>query len=168
MWDINEFYAIIIKSSLIYIIIMFITKIAGLRTFAKMASVDFATTIAIGSILASVILNDKVKVTHGAVALSSIIFLNLGVAYLSKKSQSLSKLITNQPLLLMRDGEILTDNLKDANISERDLMAKLREANAYKITHVKAVILETTGDISVLHGNNEQEVDEIVLSGVQV
>ena len=48
---------VLIKTALsiiaIFTAIIVITRISGLRTFAKMSSFDFASTIAIGSVLAS-------------------------------------------------------------------------------------------------------------------
>ena len=45
---------VIVSLVVIFGIIILITRVSGLRTFAKMSSFDFASTIAIGSILATV------------------------------------------------------------------------------------------------------------------
>jgi uncharacterized membrane protein YcaP (DUF421 family) len=45
----------------------------------------------------------------------------------------------------------LHENLRRANVTEDDLRAKLREANVLTWDQVRAVVLETTGGISVLH-----------------
>ena len=66
----------------------------------------------------------------------------------------------------MRHGKILQENLDSSNVSKEDLMAKLREANALKMSNVKAVIFETTGDIAVLHGDGEDDIDDELLFGV--
>ena len=75
--------------------------------------------------------------------------------------------IDNSPILLMRDGKILHDNLKKTKITEDELRGKLREANALRLSEVKAVILETTGDVSVLHSKEDIVVEEYILEGVQ-
>jgi len=44
-------------------------------------------------------------------------------------------------------------------LQDDSFRGKLREANAVKMEDVQAVVLETTGDISVLHGDHlEPEV----------
>ena len=63
----------------------------------------------------------------------------------------------------MRDGVVLRDALLETRVSEEDLIAKLREANVARFSDVCAVVLETTGNISVLHGEN---ADEALLMGV--
>ena len=67
----------------------------------------------------------------------------------------------------MKGENILYDNLHATNMSEEDLMAKLREANVIELSEVKAVILETTGDVSVLHGSSDKDVDAILLQNIR-
>ena len=67
----------------------------------------------------------------------------------------------------MKNGEILYENLSKANVGEGDLIAKLREANVLEFSEVHAVILESTGDMSVLHSDKEIELNEHLLMGVR-
>ena len=71
----------------------------------------------------------------------------------------------NQPALLMKDGVILHAALKATRVAETDLIAKLREANVLDFTQVRAVVLETTGDISVIHGDS---CSDELLQGVRM
>lgn len=157
----------IVSCLFIFITALLVTRVAGLRTFAKMSSIDFATTIAIGSVIASTILNSSVSIVQGSIALVAIVLLQVSTAVLMKKYDWFNSIASNRPILLMRHGKILLDNLDKANVSKEDLMAKLREANALNIEHVKAVVFETTGDISVLHDDSKEDIDEQLLLGVQ-
>ncbi|MDG4949304.1 DUF421 domain-containing protein [Weeksellaceae bacterium KMM 9724] len=161
--------ALIIISSVfaIFAIMILFTRIFGLRTFAKMSSIDFASTIAIGSILASTILNKNQSLEQGALALFCIITLQTIFSFLVRKSKLFKKLLTNKPQFLMLDGEIIDENLKKCNVSLDDLLGKLREANVKQMKNVKAVVFESTGDISVLHGNDNTEIDDIILKDVE-
>ena len=83
-------------------------------------------------------------------------------------SSSAEKLLTNTPILLMKDGKIYEKNLEKALVSHADLMAKLREANVLQFSQVKAVIFETTGDISVLHTSDSIEIDLEIMEDVKL
>ena len=150
----------------IFSAIMVISRIFGLRTFAKMSSFDFASTIAVGSILASIVINKDQGVLKGVFALFCVIGFQTLFTFLVRKNNVFKKLFTNKPQFLMRDGEILYDNLKSCNVGVSDLMAKLREANVHKLSEVQAVVFESTGDISVLHSSEMNEVEDIILSDV--
>ncbi len=151
----------------IFTIIIIIAKLAGLRTFAKMSSFDFASTIAIGSILASVVLDGGQSLAKGTVALAGVVAFQYFFSVLARKNAKFRDFFTNSPMLLMKDGEILYENLSKTNVGESELLAKLREANAFKLSEVKAVVLESTGDISVLHTESDKEIEDFLLKGVR-
>lgn len=151
----------------IYFAVIVITRINGLRTFAKMSSFDFAITIAIGSIIASTVLSQQNSLLKGIVALSVLILLQAVVAKFRKSSNSFEQAVTNSPVLLMSGSEIIWPNLKSTRVTEADLYAKLREANVYDKSQILAVVLETTGDISVLHSKGDgKELDSDLLKHV--
>lgn len=59
--------------------------------------------------------------------------------------------------------------MQEARITRADLLAKLREANVPRLDQVRAVVMETTGDVSVLHAGSEDRgiLDEELLDGVR-
>lgn len=150
----------------VFTIVIVITRVFGLRTFAKMSSFDFASTIAVGSVLAAIILNTDYSLTKGAVVLTAIIGFQTLFSFLTRKVNFFKELFTNKPQIIMWNGTILYDKLKKCNVGKDDLLAKLREANVHDFKEVKAVIFESTGDISVLHNNENREVASHLLSDV--
>lgn len=152
----------------IFSIIIIITRVFGLRTFAKMSSFDFASTIAVGSVLASIILNSDQSLLKGGIALVTIIAFQTLFSFLVRKVDAFKQLFTNKPQLIMWQGEIIYDALKKCNVGESDLIAKLREANVHNFNEVKAVIFESTGDISVLHNSEDKEIEDKILSDVKI
>lgn len=151
----------------IFILVIIITRIIGLRSFAKFTVYDFAITVAIGSIISS-ILTSSTSVTHGFIAIAGLLGLTFIFSVLQRKSRKINSIISNKPLLLMQGPHILQQNLKRARVHEDQLIAKLREANVLNFNQVVAVIMETTGDISVLHRSTKEddELDERILQGV--
>lgn len=157
----------LLASLLIFVAIIFFTRLVGLRSFAKFTAYDFAFTVAIGSIISS-ILTSETSVVYGSVAIGSLLLLTYIFSTLQKRIQVFSNLISNKPLLLMDGNKILENNLSKGRIEKSQLMAKLREANVIQLAQVKAVILESTGDISVLHNDdNTTEIDECILEGIR-
>lgn len=165
-WLITSWSAIlmvILTTIGIYITLIVYTRLAGLRSFSKMSSFDFAMTVAVGSLIASTILTQNPPLIQAMVALAMLYILQMMVAKLRGISQAISRVVDNQPLLLMRGSEILEKNLKEAKVTHDDLRAKLREANVTQLSQVKAVVMEATGDFSVLHHEDEEHSLDLVL-----
>ncbi|MCF4100819.1 DUF421 domain-containing protein [Gillisia sp. M10.2A] len=158
--------AICISAVGIYAAVIIFTRIAGKRSFSKMSSFDFAMTVAIGSIIASTVLSKSVSLLQGVVGLAIVYVLQISAALL-RRFEVFQKAIDNTPLLLMDGEKILEHNLRKARVTESDLRSKLREANVIQLSQVKAVIFETTGDISVLHCDDGTSLEEWLLKGVK-
>jgi len=132
-----------------------------------MSGFDFAITVAIGSVFASVMLWQKPTLLEGAVALGVLFGLQFAVGTLRKRFPSVTRAVDNRPLLLMDGTDVLSDNLRRANMTEADLRAKLREANVTQLAQVRAVVMESTGDVSVLHASPDAPaIDRALLEGV--
>lgn len=164
LWpDLSTATIIVISVLCIFSILIFIARIAGLRTFAKMTSFDFATTIAIGSILATISIDPTTSIGNGAVALTAIVIFQVIFALIQRNSEPFRKTATNKPVLIMSNGEILEENLAATNLHRSELIAKLREANVLRFEDVRAVVLESTGDVSVLHAQDDTVLEDRLL-----
>ncbi|MFP4228701.1 MAG: DUF421 domain-containing protein [Salinivenus sp.] len=158
---------IVLSAVALYGLLILYTRLVGLRSFSKMSGFDFAITIAIGSVLASVTLWQKPTLSEGAIALGTLFGLQFVVGTLRKRVPGLARLIDNAPLLLMDGTDVLSDNLRRANMTEADLRAKLREANVTRLEQVRAVVMESTGDVTVLHASPEAPpIDDGLLADV--
>ena len=158
---------ILLSAVVIYISTILFTRLNGLRSYSKMSSYDFAMTVAIGSIIASTIMSKEPRWLEGMVGLGSVFLLQHTAGKLRQHLDWFKNAVDNEPILLMVNGTILDENLKIAKVKRDDLYAKLREANVLKIGQVQAVIMEATGDISVLHASDPlAKIDKEILNGV--
>ena len=151
----------------IFILIVVLTRVFGLKSFSKMTGFDFVITVAIGSILGMSINSSNPSILLGAVILILLFSLNYGITILRYKSEKAEDLIDNDPILLMENGEVIWENMHATKVTEAELQSKLRETNVIRLSQVKAVILETTGEISVLHTTQENiEIEDYIMGDV--
>ena len=134
--------------------VVMLVRVTGLRSFSKMTTFDFVMTVAVGSLLAgaSQSINWNVFV-QSLTAMATLFLVQYLSARLRNASNTFETLVQNSPVVLMRDGVIIDEALTKTRVAKSDLIAKLREANVLDLSQVRAVILETTGDVSVLHGD---------------
>ncbi|MEL7211661.1 MAG: YetF domain-containing protein [Pseudomonadota bacterium] len=153
----------ILQTLLAVAFIIVLVRINGLRSFSKMSSFDFALTVATGSVLASMATSATFP-TSGFIALAVLFAVRFVISALRQHSDLVENATDNRPLMLMHNGRFLDRNLSQSRVSRSDVIAKLREANAIRLSEVHAVVLEATGDVSVLHGT--EDIDEVLLNGV--
>ncbi|MDX1470028.1 MAG: DUF421 domain-containing protein [Flavobacteriaceae bacterium] len=164
----NSSFLIVASALGVYVVVITLTRIFGKRSFSKMSSFDFAMTVAVGSVIATIILNQEVSLLEGFVSLLCIYLLQLGAAY-GRRLTWFRKAIDNKPLLLMDQNGLLNHNLKKARVTETDLKSKLREANVMHLWQVKAVVFETTGTVSIMFNDEkEDKPDKWIIDNVKV
>jgi len=152
----------------IYLGLIVMTRLMGLRSFSKLSSFDFAITVAIGSVVATVVLSKDLGLLHGLAGLGALYLLQFLFAELRMRFGPVARLIDNTPLMIMVGEQVIEDNLRRARMTRDDLYAKLREANVTESRQVLAVIVESTGDVSVLHADGGGELrDQSILTGVE-
>lgn len=146
------------------LLVVLLTRLNGLRSFSKMSGFDFVTTVATGSVIATAITSDGKGFWVAMLGLAGLYLVQAVLAYARKSSPGVKDAMDNRPLLLMEGGKFLDANMQRAEITRSDVWAKLRAANALDLQNVRAVVLETTGDVSVLHG--DRPVPPELLDGV--
>lgn len=143
----------------IYLAVIIYTRVAGLRSFSKMSSFDFAITVAVGSLIATTVVSKDPPLLQGAAALAWLYALQYGLARTRQRSGAVRTAVDNRPMLLMDGDRMLDDAMARAGVTRADILAKLREANVLRFDQVRAVVLETTGDMSVLHASADDPVE---------
>ncbi|RFC64495.1 DUF421 domain-containing protein [Fulvimarina endophytica] len=140
-----------VLSALGLALVILIVRIVGLRSFSKMTSFDFIITLAAGSLLATIAtVSTWTAYLQGAIAIFSLMGLQMLIAQTRDRDNKISDYLMNRPSLLLKDGEFRDETMRQKRVSRDDVLAKLRAANVQSIDKVRAVVLETTGDISVL------------------
>ena len=155
----------LILGAIALIFIVGLVRVIGLRSFSKMTAFDFVVTLATGSLLASAgTVGSWPNFLQALVAIATLMALQVALAVYRRFEGGASSTIENEPLILMRNGEFLDMALSESRVSRDDVLAKLRSANVHALSEVQAVVLETTGDISVLHGSS---LDDEMVAGVR-
>lgn len=165
--DLADLYRPFIDAVVMVAFLVLVTRINGLRSFSKMSGFDFAVTVAMGSVLASVVVSSETPFLTGIAALTALFAVQATISKMRIWWDPVEHAVDNTPVLLMDGSRILDENLRATKISHSDLIAKLREANVIDPAQIRAVVFETTGDISVLHGDPDgPELHDMVMQGV--
>ncbi|WP_154858720.1 DUF421 domain-containing protein [Cyclobacterium xiamenense] len=133
-----------------YAAMVLILRISGKRTLSKMNAFDFIVTIALGSCLATVALNKNVPLADGVTAIILFIGFQFLLTWLSVRIKTIKKLITSSPSLLFYKGEFLYPAMKKERITVEEIYSKGRQEGIATLDEVDMIVLETTGDITLI------------------
>ena len=90
------------------------------------------------------------SVTEGAVLVGVLLFWDYAINWMGYQSILLSKLGSPDPVLLVKDGILMRQNMKKELITDTELMSMLREQGVDELSAVKTCHIECSGNISVV------------------
>lgn len=149
-----EGYVIIaLKSIAVYVFIVAAIRVFGKKEFAQLSVVDVVFILLISNSVQTAMVGDDTSLPGGLVAALALFAMNYAFKRISLGSESMSKVIDGEPVMLIYDGKIRPNALKEASISLEQLKAVVREHGVEEISDVNLAIFEVDGNISVLSDN---------------
>lgn len=133
-----------------YFVLIFLLRLSGKRTLSKWNAFDFVVTVALGSVLATVVVSKDVTLMDGVWALILLIVLQFIITRLSIKIKWVENLIKAKPTLLFSKGEFLSAALEKQRVTESEIRMAIRAAGCAAVEEIEAVVLETDGTLSVI------------------
>ncbi|CEA09536.1 hypothetical protein BN1051_02907 [Arthrobacter saudimassiliensis] len=139
---------VVISAVGIYTACYLMIRVLGQRALGRWSTFETAIVIALGAVLGRVVLGYTPSLAAGVIGLATM-FAMVRLENLLRRTRW-GSVLSVRPILLMAGAEILDENLPRAGIQRTELFAKLREAGIRDFNEVAAVIIEPTGDVSVL------------------
>lgn len=154
-WD--SLYRTFVVGVLAYIVLVIVVRVSGKRTLSKMNAFDFVVTVALGSTLATVLLNKQVALAEGTLALVLLVGLQFVITWSSVRVKWIRKVVTGEPQMLLYRGEFLGDSLRRARVTEAEIRAAARDSGVFDLQDVEADVLETDGSFSIVRCSDGAE-----------
>ena len=147
--------AIVVRSTVIYLVILTGFRLAGKRHISQLSLVDFVLILLVSNAVQNAMVGSDTSLIGGIFAAATLILLNLLLTKLIFRDTKLERLITGEPRLLVRNGRYVTSNLERESIRPEEIEEQIREHGFKDISEVKTAILEMDGSISILSFNKE-------------
>lgn len=141
---------VLVVGTVAYGALIVMLRASGKRTLSKMNAFDLVVTVALGSTLATVLLNAAVPLAEGVLALALLVGLQYAITWLSVRSVRFQNLIKGEPTLLVHDGRYLDSALVRQRVTYDEIGAALRDSGKNDIAQVMSVVLETDGSMTVI------------------
>lgn len=151
----NDLLRILLVGTGAYAGLIVILRLTGKRTLSKMNAFDLVVTVALGSTLATILLDKDVSLAEGLVAFLLLCVLQLVVAFTSVRSKAFRRLIKAEPTLLYFRERFLDSTLRAERVTADEVLAGIRAQGVQSLDDVHAVVLETDGSLSVLKRSDQ-------------
>lgn len=139
-----------VRSVIAFIIALIYVRVTGLRTLGKQSSFDAITLLMFGAIMGRSIVSESSFVGSLLAALVLMVMHRL-TAFITCHSHRAGLIIKGNPVLLYRNGQWLQEAMKNAHITEQDILEAVRiKLSTENLNKVDRVYLERSGELSVI------------------
>lgn len=141
---------ILLRSLVLYILVIFSVRLMGKRQLGELQPSELVITILVSDIATLPIEDVNIPLLVGITPILSLVCFEVIVSWINLKSPRLRKVISGSPKIIIRNGRIERDILRELRFSVDDLMMALRENEVFDLNDVQFAIVETSGSVSVM------------------
>jgi uncharacterized membrane protein YcaP (DUF421 family) len=133
-----------------YVALIVMLRVSGSRTLTSMNAFDFIVTVAIGAVFGRALTAKAVALAEAVTAFVLLVSLQYTVTWIQYRWPLFQRVVTNPPALLYFRGEFLEDELRRQRVTKGELESAVRKNKFDSLEAVDAVVLESSGEISVV------------------
>ncbi|MBQ8752497.1 MAG: DUF421 domain-containing protein [Clostridia bacterium] len=139
-----------IRTVIIYVFLMLAMRVMGKRQLGELQPAELVVTLLIADLAVVPMQETSIPLFGGLIPILVLVSLELIVSALMMKLPALSRLISGNPIVIIRDGVLDEQALVKLRLTVEDLMESLREQQIHDIRDIRTAIVETNGKISVI------------------
>ena len=130
--------------------VFFLTRVVGKRELSTMEPFDVIMLVMLGDLVQQGITQNDFSLTGLMIVAGTVGLLTVFTSYLSFRFKRLRPLLDGEPVIIVRDGEVLPKNLRRERLTVEEVAAAARLEQIASLDEVRWAVLETSGQISFI------------------
>ncbi|AXF57750.1 DUF421 domain-containing protein [Salicibibacter kimchii] len=149
----TELFALAWRTLFFYFFLLAALRVMGKREVGELTILDFIVSIMIAEFAAMAV--QEQSLIQGMVPILILTCVQIGLAYVSLKSNRLRDLFDGKPTMIIKNGKIDEETMRTQRYNFDDLLQHLRKQGISNFTDVEYAVLEPSGDLSVIKKEND-------------
>ena len=141
---------VLLKTFIIYAYLLLIMRLMGKREVGQLQTFELVVSMIIADVAAVPIYDEKASLLNVIISVGTLFLLHVIIAIINLKSVKGREILCGRPRILIEKGKIDEEALKKEFLTINELQERLREKDVFNLGEVEYVILETSGQISIV------------------
>jgi len=130
--------------------VILVMRVMGRRELSSLTAVDLVLLIVLGDAIQQGLTQDDYSVTGAMIAVATIATVQVLSSYVTFRSKRARRVLEGQPIVIIRDGRLLEDNIRRDRMTADGIAEEMRLQQIASFSEVAWAILETNGEISFI------------------
>lgn len=157
-----------LRTAIIYIMIVAALRFTGKRQLGELQPAELVVTLLIADLAAVPMQDNGTPLLYGLVPIAVLVSLEVIVSALMMRSPRFARLVSGNPIVVVRDGKIVQAALRRLRMTADDLTETLRGQSVFELADVRYALVETNGSVSVCLASEDGDSPIPVVSDGQV
>lgn len=149
-----------VRTTILFVWALFNVRLLGKRNLGQLSPFQLLITIALGSAVGDPMFYHDVPILPAMLAISIVIWLEKLLSWLSLKSEAVEQWVEGRAVVVIENGKLCTETMKEHSVPEDELFARLREQGVEYVGQVKKAYLERSGNLGVIQFSKTKEKGE--------
>ncbi|OCG26395.1 hypothetical protein A9G11_00755 [Gilliamella sp. wkB108] len=150
------------KFLLALVILLVYVKLSGKSQIAPMSQLDQVGSMVIGALVGGALLSPSVSAWEAAGLVAIWAGLLILIRFIKSKNSRLRDAIDGEPILLVKNGNLITDNFIKANLPVRDFETLVNIQGISSFDQLKHVWYELNGSLTIIK-KGEKDIAVLVI-----
>ncbi len=151
MWDMNvPWWEFVLRGVVVYVFLLVFLRLTGKRQTGQYAPFDLVLLLLLSNAVQNSMTAGDNSLVGGLISAATLIGCHVVLAQLTFRFAWMERLIDGKPQVLVHQGQVNADLMRQELLSKDDLEAALRASGCLHLHEVERATIETNGQITVV------------------
>ena len=151
MWNMSvPWWEFIVRGVAVYLFLLVFLRLTGKRQTGQYAPFDLVLLLILSNAVQNAMNAGDNSLVGGLISAATLIGCHTVLSYLTYHLPRLARLVDGQPQVLVQQGQVNADLMRQELLSTDDLDAALRASGCLHLHEVERATIETNGQITVV------------------
>ena len=141
---------IVLRATVMFFILFLLIRLLGKRELGQMTPFEVVVLVVLGDLIQQGVTHNDFSLTGATLAICTFAFWALVLSWTAYLFPRAKDLLEGAPRVIVRDGEIVPENLRRDRLTRAEILSEMRLAGIGRMSEVAWAILEPQGKISFI------------------
>lgn len=147
---------VLARSVITYLVLLTVLRVLGKRMSGRITNAEMAVMLMFGAIVSSAMQIPDRGILQGIAALLLVLVFHRLFTTITNKSEKLETVFLGHTTMLIKDGVMMKEALREEKISRNQLFRLLRSEKIINLGKVKRMYMETNSSFSIYKNKEER------------
>lgn len=149
-FDILFIFEVMFRTAFMYLYTIANVRLMDTRSMGMLSPFEIIIIVALGSAVGDPMFYRQVPLLATMIVITTIVFIERVLTKFAMRSVWFERVLNGRPVLIIKDGQLMKENMAAQNITKLELYSILRQKGVLRISEVEYAYLEPAGSISII------------------